>query len=226
MSNGSTLDEAKLYEVRFSDAQVAAKERLWRVLCEDFFQKWIPEDATVLDLACGHGEFIRNIRASSRLAVDASSYGSRFLPSDIRFFQCPANDLSQIESGSVDCAFTSNFFEHLPTKEVLDEVLQEVLRVLRPGGAFIALQPNIKYVGDAYWDFYDHRLPLSHLSAEEGFKKNGFEVEMLIPRFLPYTTKSRLPQAAFLLRMYLKMPWLWKIFGKQFVLVASKPQIH
>jgi hypothetical protein len=42
------------------------------------------------------------------------------------------------------------------------------------------------------------------------------------PQFVPYSTKSRLPRAIFLIRWYLKIPLLWKIFGKQMLIVARK----
>ena len=57
-------------------------------------------------------------------------------------------------------------------RNVTDKVkaLKSMQRVLRPGGRMIALQPNIKYAPGAYWDFYDHHIPLSHLSCAEAFR--------------------------------------------------------
>jgi hypothetical protein len=42
------------------------------------------------------------------------------------------------------------------------------------------------------------------------------------PRFLPYTTKSALPTWSILVRTYLRVPLLQRIFGKQMFLVAVK----
>jgi hypothetical protein len=42
-------------------------------------------------------------------------------------------------------------------------------------------------------------------------------------RFLPYTTRSALPQASWLIRLYLKIPLAWLLFGRQFLLRAVKP---
>ena len=51
----------------------------------------------------------------------------------------------------------------------------------------------------------------------------GFEPEVVIPRFLPYTVKdSRLPVRAELIQLYLRTPILWKIFGKQMFVVARR----
>lgn len=74
-----------------------------------------------------------------------------------------------------------------------------------------------------YWDFYDHYLPLSHLSLEEGLSQSGYEVTKNIPRFLPFTMKSKKPTADFVISTYLKMPFAWPLFGKQFLVVAQKP---
>src|SRR4051812_15641993 len=58
-----------LYANRFGNAE-AQRTDIWKVLCADFFQKWVPRDSTVLDVAAGHCEFINNIEAGRRLAVD------------------------------------------------------------------------------------------------------------------------------------------------------------
>jgi hypothetical protein len=52
----------------------------------------------------------------------------------------------------------------------------------------------------------------------------GLEPRVVIPKFLPYTTKSRLPQAPWLVSLYLKIPLAWHILGKQALVVAYKPR--
>ena len=215
---------AKLYRHRFSEREQLAKDRVWKVLVEHFFQRYVTADATVLDLACGYGEFIRHVRAARRIAVDINADSGERVAPPIEFHLSPATRLPFLADGSVDVCFTSNFLEHLPSKLAVDEVLAEVHRVLRPGGRFIALQPNIKYAYAEYWDFYDHHTALSHLSAAEGFSLAGFEVVELIDRFLPFSTKSALPKHPALVRAYLACPWAWKIMGKQFLIVAAKPR--
>ena len=42
------------------------------------------------------------------------------------------------------------------------------------------------------------------------------------PRFLPYTTKSALPQWPSLVRLYLRVPLAQKLLGRQMFLVARK----
>jgi ubiquinone/menaquinone biosynthesis C-methylase UbiE len=218
--NNDTLN--RLYEVRFSQDERATKDRIWRVLCEDYFQQFIDPSDTVLDIACGFGEFIRHIHAARKIGIDLNAENGKNLPPDIEFICTSAESISGVPDGSVDVCFASNFFEHLESKAAMDNVLGEARRVLRPGGRFITMQPNLHYSGARYWDFYDHVLPLTHTSAAEGFSKNGFRVERLVPRFVPFSTKSALPQHPLLVKAYLRVPWLWKVMGGQFVLVARR----
>lgn len=122
----------------------------------------------------------------------------------------------------MDVVFESNLFEHLPSKQVLNHVVRGVYRKLRPEGRFILMQPNIRYVGAAYWDFYDHHIPLSHLSCVELLRNCGFAIDRVIPRFLPYTTKSRLPKHPIFVGLFLRCRPLWAVMGKQFLIVARK----
>jgi ubiquinone/menaquinone biosynthesis C-methylase UbiE len=210
----------ELYRHRFSKGERKRKDRIWAVLCSAYFQRYIGPNDTVLDIACGQGEFIRHIRCARKIAVDLNDEVKSALTPDIEYHCAPAHALTEVASHSVDVCFISNFFEHLPNKEAMDDVLVEVRRVLKRGGLFINMQPNIRYEPGRYWDFYDHVLPLSHLSAAEALAKHGYLVEQLIPRFLPFTTKSALPQQPLLVRAYLAMPWLWRFMGGQFLVVA------
>jgi len=215
-------DLSKLYRFRFNGPERATRNTVWQVLCERFFQPLIGENRVVLDLACGYGEFINHIRAAKKYAIDLNPDVRAHLCASIDYRQTKADALD-IDDGTVDVVFTSNFLEHLQSKEECDAVFAEVLRVLAPGGRFLVLGPNIRYLAAQYWDFYDHRLPLSHASLEEGLVQGGFDIERLIPRFLPYSMRSRLPKNPALVRAYLAVPVLWPLLGRQFLAVAVKP---
>lgn len=216
-------DLAKLYRFRFTDADRDKRLVIWKVLCRNFFQNLVGENKTVLDLASGYGEFSTNIVAARKIAVDLNPEAQNFLPEDVEFYSGSATNLPEVKADTVDVVFTSNFLEHLRTKDELNKVFSEVRRVLKPGGRFIVMGPNIRYLADKYWDFFDHHLPLSHLSLEEGLVQSGFDIVLIKPKFLPYTTQSVLPQSAFFVACYLSIPLLWPIFGKQFLVVAQKP---
>ena len=46
------------------------REGVWRILCSDFFSTYVDPEAIVLDLGAGWGEFINNITARRKFAVD------------------------------------------------------------------------------------------------------------------------------------------------------------
>jgi len=212
----------KLYRERFEPGEVDKKNRLWKILCNDFFQKFIPEDSVVLDIGAGYCEFINNIKARKKYAVDLNEDTRNFASPDVEVFTSSAAHLEFLPNESIDIIFMSNFLEHLKSKEEVLEVLLEVHRVCKPRGGVLILQPNIRYAYRQYWDFFDHRIPLSDKSLVEALAITGFKIEKLFPRFLPYTTKSRLPQSNLLVKLYLRVRLAWWIMGKQAFVVGRK----
>ena len=86
----------------------------------------------------------------------------------------------------------------------------------------MALGPNIRFVGNAYWDFVDHHVPLTDASLSELLEVHGFEIEQSIDRFLPYTMVRKRPVPNFFVAIYLAARPIWKILGKQFLIIARK----
>jgi SAM-dependent methyltransferase len=209
----------RLYSNRF-DEEAEQRQQTWQVLCQDFFQRWVPESATVLDLAAGHCEFVNNIVAARRIAVDLNPDVRSRAAAGVETHVLRSDELTAIEAGSIDVVFISNFFEHI-TRDAILSTLVEVRRVLRPGGKLLVLQPNIRYCARDYWMFFDHITPVDDRALLEAFASTGFDVLTNIPRFLPYTTKSRLPSAAGLVRLYLKVPLAWRVLGAQAFMVAT-----
>jgi len=213
----------QLYQQRFPERELAQKNAIWKVLCADFFQRYVDVGGTVVDIGAGYCEFINNIRASRKIAVDLNPDVRRFAAADVEVINAACTEVAQIATASVDVVFMSNFLEHLLTKQLVLDTLREALRMLRAGGRIIILQPNIRFLPGEYWDFFDHHTPLTDRSLVEAVRLAGFELTLVHPRFLPYTTRSRLPQAPFLVRWYLKFPPAWRLLGKQALVVAGKP---
>jgi SAM-dependent methyltransferase len=211
-----------IYERRFRQERVAYREQLWATLVERFFQPMIPADAAVLDLGCGYGEFINRIHARERYAMDLNPKATDHLAAGVKFLFQDCSARWELPDASLDVVFTSNFFEHLPDKLALKLTLLEARRCLKPGGRLIALGPNIKHVQGAYWDFWDHFLCLTEASLAEALANNGYRVRQAIPRFLPYTTINQPAYPMAFVRLYLRLPLLWRFFGKQFLVVAER----
>ena len=212
----------QVYEQRFNEADEAAKEAIWQELGK-FFQRYIEPDARVVDIACDLGYFIRNIKAADRWATDIRDVHGA-LPKDVHFVHASGLDLADVmPNNHFDLAFFSNYLEHLPTTESVLEQLRVTFSLLKPGGRVLILQPNIRLIGGAYWDFIDHQTALTEKSLAEAAVMAGFRTKDVITRFIPYTTKSRLPQHPLLVRAYLAFPPAWWLMGKQTLYLGEKP---
>lgn len=213
-----------LYDHRFDSEEKRAKARVWEVICADFFQRYVGPNDDVLDMGAGFCEFINHIRCRTKWAVDADEHVRRHAAPDVQAHCGPAHHLDWLDTASVDVVFASNFFEHMTSKDLLLETLREAHRVLKPHGRFLILQPNIHYAYKEYWDFFDHHIALSHSSMVEALALAGFTPTEVLPRFLPYTTKSALPQWPILVRLYLRLAPLQRLLGKQMFIAAVKTE--
>jgi ubiquinone/menaquinone biosynthesis C-methylase UbiE len=212
----------KIYQARFDPATIAAKRELWNVLVEQFLQRYVPADAAVADIGGGYCEFINAVRCRKKYVIDLNPDVKSYADPDVEIIMSDASEIGTLPDASLDVAFASNFFEHLPSKEVLFEVLAEIRRVLKGGGKLLIIQPNIKYAYREYWDFIDHHLPLTEKSLGEALISTGYRVGECIPRFLPFSVNSSPSKSTKLLKLYLKMPLAWKLFGKQTFMVGIK----
>ena len=213
----------KLYANRFDSQQMQAKRILWQVLIDDFLQNYVPSESAILDIGGGYCEFINQIRAAEKCLIDLNPDSKLFANSDVKVLNIDVLSLDDCRSfaGQFDRIFISNFFEHLSNKEELVEIISFCFDALKPGGSLLVIQPNFKYSYKEYYDFIDHQLPITHLSLQELLETIGFEIDVMIPRFLPFSTKGR-PTSPWLLKVYLKLPFLWRVLGGQMFIKASK----
>ena len=210
-----------VYGRRFDAVQHRRKRAIWRELGR-YQQRFLPPDATVLDLASDGGHFLAGIRAATKVAVDIRDT-SAAMPPDVHFVQSDSLRLRErIAVGSFDAVFISNFLEHLPSRQAVIDQMQVVHDLLRPGGRVIVIQPNVRLIGGAYWDFIDHTTPLTERSLAEAAELAGFRTRTVVTRFLPYTTKGRMPKHSLLVRLYLHCRPAWWVLGQQSLYVGEK----
>jgi SAM-dependent methyltransferase len=212
----------KEYAMRF-EQNARYRVDVWKILTSQFFTRWIPESSIVLDLGCGWGEFINQIAAQRKYGMDLNPASPAKLAKDVTFLHQDCSTPWDIPDAHLDVVFTSNFFEHLPSKESLRQTLGHAFRCLKAGGCLICLGPNIKFLPGSYWDFWDHYLPLTELSLKEGLELTGFKTEYLKDRFLPYSMSQGFTPPLIFLKLYLSVPLFWRLAGKQFLIVARKP---
>ena len=123
----------ELYDARFDEREVSAKDAVWREIVA-FLQRFVDPEAPILDLACDRGHFIRWVRGTERWATDIRDMRAA-LPDDIRFVQASGLDLTTvIPNGYFGTVFMSNYLEHLETSDAVVDQLRVVRQLLRPGG--------------------------------------------------------------------------------------------
>lgn len=210
------------YQQRFQGADLY-RDSVWKILCKDFFSKYIEPRCAVLDLGAGWGEFSRNILASKKYAMDLNPDCGKRVENHSTFLHQDCSVAWPIGDGALDIVFTSNFLEHLPSKDLVDRTLAEAFRCLKSGGKIICLGPNVKFVPGSYWDYWDHFIPITEESMAEALSLKGFRVTEKVDRFLPYTMSGGKNPPLFTLKLYLKLRFAWRFFGKQFLVVAQKP---
>jgi SAM-dependent methyltransferase len=214
-------DVGKMYRQRFSPV-ASYRDSVWQVLVREFFQRYVPANATVLDLGSGWGEFIRHIAARRRIAMDLNPDMPSRVGSGVETIVQDCSQPWQLSDSSLDLVFTSNFFEHLPDKDALQRTLREARRCLNDRGRIICLGPNIRFLHGSYWDFWDHILALTDRSMIEVLTLSGFAAERVEPRFLPYSMSQGFTPPVAFMSVYLRLHFLWRFFGKQFLVIARK----
>ena len=217
-SKADTLQQQ--YRQRFAE-DMQYRNALWRVLCGDFFQRYVSGSAVLLDLGCGWGEFSNNIVAGKKYAMDLNPDAADRLNDDVELISQDCSQPWPLEDNSLDVVFTSNFLEHLPQKVDIERTISEAKRALKPGGKFIALGPNVRLLPGEYWDFWDHHVQISDRSLAELLKMNGFAIQEQHAGFLPYTMSDGRHPNILLVKLYLKVRLMWKLMGKQFLIVAT-----
>ncbi len=213
-----------LYRNRFQEEDQKKKNSLWGEICR-FLEHFIDLDAKIIvDVAAGYCDFINNFEYKcKKCAIDIDPDVRRSAAEDVEVFVDNITNMSQyFAKGLVSMFFMSNFLEHI-SKEDISKLLELEYGLLEPGGEVWILTPNIRYVGGKYWDFYDHITPITEKALIEAGELCGFRVRKCIKKFLPFTTKSRLPKAAWIVRLYLRlMPLSGWIFGEQSFLILKK----
>jgi SAM-dependent methyltransferase len=210
------------YQLRFSELQ-EYREQVWQVLCSSYFSRFIRPDAAILDLGAGWGEFVNHIAAGRKYAMDLNPATPEHLSEGITFISQDCSQPWNMGSESLDVVFTSNFLEHLFDKPSIERTVTEAYRCLKDGGLFICMSPNMNCVPGAYWNFWDHHIPLTEQSCAELLRMKGFDIVKCLARFLPFSMSGGMKSPLFLVRLYLQLPQLWPLFGKQFLVIGKKP---
>lgn len=116
-------------------------------------------DGLVVDLACGHGDFVQLLTEHGVEAVgvdsdpacceEAQGRGMNVLYSDVFDY------LRRVEEGSLSGIFSAHLVEHLPYQQVM-ELIRLSYRGLQPGGVIVLTTPNVRGLYPHLESFYMH----------------------------------------------------------------------
>ncbi|CAN1513757.1 SmtA SAM-dependent methyltransferases [Methylophilaceae bacterium] len=187
-----------------------------------------------LDIGCGRGEFLLGFIACGvrGYGVDSSSAAMKY---------CPEADFKKVNLENESLPYPNNYFDVVYSKSVIEhfyypeKLVQEIFRVLKPGGKVITLCPDWEFNIRIYFEDYTHRTPFTKSSLRDiklihGFEKVKVERFRQLPIlwgswnlfFFPFSEFTRIFLPSFL-RSYFK----WVRFSKEIMLlsIAYKPLI-
>jgi SAM-dependent methyltransferase len=209
---------AKYFEV--CHRPLEGRDRVWRAVTAYLERRYIPADAVVLELGAGYCPFINQIHSRHRYALDRSPAVREHAAADVTTLVQTCTDLSNLPAEYFDVVFASNLLEHLTLTDS-GATLDHVLRVLRPGGHLILLQPNFAYAYKQYFDDVTHKQIFTHVSLANFLEMHGFTICESRPKFLPFSMRgTRMPTFSWLVTAYLLSPI--KPFAGQMLMVARR----
>jgi ubiquinone/menaquinone biosynthesis C-methylase UbiE len=179
----------------------------------------------VLELGPGYCDFINQVSARKKVAVDINAKSRQSADPQVEFIEGDCCDLSMLDDGSMDLAFASNLIEHLD-REQASQMLGSIHSVLRPNGRLILLQPNFRYAYTTYFDDYTHITPYTDKGLAGLLESQGYRIVKNIPKFLPLSMNSGslIPRWGWIVRLYLNLPF--RPLARQMLIVAEKPSGH
>ncbi len=195
--------------------------------CYLFERYGIAKGAKLLEIGCGRGEFLRGFIdcGVEGYGVDRSSAAERY---------CPSAELRTADLEKDGIPYPDSFFDVTYSKSVIehfrdpDIYVQEMLRVLKPGGLAITLCPDWEFNYRMFFEDYTHRSPFTQVSLRDIHLIHGFDkVEVERFRQLPILwgrggTLLPLAEATrVLVPRALKQRSKWVRFSKEIMLLAS-----
>lgn len=161
-------------------------------LANYIFERFLFERGnTVLDVGCGRGEFLRGFVELGALgfAVDQDPSAMASCPEAELRVSDIENDGIPYDEGLFDIVYSKSVIEHFHNPEKL---VEEMYRVLKPGGTLITLCPAWEYNYKIYFEDFTHRTPFMFSSLRDIQLMHGFvDVNVEYFRQLPFLWQKR-----------------------------------
>jgi SAM-dependent methyltransferase len=149
----------------------------------DIYQGKGPAGMRVLEIGCGAGRLTRALSGifGEIHAVDVSgemvarARAALHDRPNVTFYQNNGCDLAVVPPLVFDFAYSSNVFQHIPSREVIDTYVREVHRLLRPGALFKFQVEGNPSARDSSPDDTWHGVSFNREQAAAMAQRCGFE---------------------------------------------------
>lgn len=187
----------------------------------------IKKGQKLLDIGCGRGEFLGGF-------IDCGVDGYGVDRSGLAEKYCPKAEIKIADLENEPLPYPDNYFDIVYSKSVIEhfyypeKLVQEMQRVLKPGGLAITLCPDWEFNFRIYFEDYTHRTPFMQSSLRDIQLINGFE-KINVERFrqipilwgkgrllLPLAELTRI-----VIPNFLKSRYKWVRFSKEIMLLSS-----
>ena len=181
----------------------------------------------MLDIGCGRGEFLRGF-------IDCGVRGHGVDRSKTAEKYCPEAELRSADLENEPIPYPDNYFDVIYSKSVIEhfyfpeKLVQEIFRVLKPGGLVITMCPDWEFNARIYFEDYTHRTPFMQSSLRDiqlihGF--NNIKVERFRQLPILWGNSMALITIAEFTRIFtpsfLRKHSKWVRFSKEIMLLSS-----
>ena len=194
------------------------REKVWRAISE-YLQAFIAPSSAVMDVGAGYCDFINQIQAREKYAIDVNPDVSRWCRPGVTFIHAQQIEAIDLPPQSIDAVMVSNLLEHL-SPEQCSALLDRFDELLTADGKIIAIQPNYFYCYKRYWDDFTHVRAFSHVGLRDLLLSRGYKILTVEKRFLPFSFKSYLPKSYWITKLYLAS--FWRPFAGQMLVIAQR----
>ncbi len=231
MAFESELDPDEYIEKLHRVTPFAAPQRKWRERDRDILRLAAPApEKVVLDLGSARGDvcFLLaplvkeaiGIDASPKAVARAEAERERRGLRNVRFVTGDVAELSGIPDASIDVAGAFDLLEHVDDATVR-QMLRALVRVLKPGGVFVAYTPNREHYVERLkaHDFLLKQFP-EHIAVRRPREiVRLLEQEGWRARAVTYST-APFPVVRFLERLLWRIPGVGRLFRYRILLEA------
>lgn len=176
------------YDKLYQGAPIRDEDRAYAWIARQVF-KAHPSAVSILDVACGGGYFLREMarcypESTSFQGIDLSREALKIAQQEFpqATYALSVAENMPFEAKAFDVVTCLGSLEHFIN---IGQALAEVRRLLKPGGIFLAMVPNIMWYQDILSVLFTkcrksrnqtHELFASHGEWKEMLEQNGFDV--------------------------------------------------